>query len=70
MVRRASKKKAKKLPMKCPECGAPQLTVWMSSGAGLAVDPGKIEVIFTNMANAGGHRMSAHVEHRCEKEKA
>ena len=57
----------KRLPSQCPECGADQETVWMMSGKMIAVDPVKIEVIFANQANAGGHRMGAYVEHKCGK---
>lgn len=66
MARHASKKRGKSLPAKCPDCGAPQLTVWMNSGRAAAVNPEKIEVIFCNMAMAGGHRMGAFTEHKCK----
>ena len=63
----AKKVKPKKLPATCPDCGATQETVWMSNGKNVAVNPGKVEVIFCNMAMAGGRKLGAYTEHKCGK---
>jgi len=55
----------KSLPAKCKKCGKPQLTVWLHGGKMVAVDPNKIEVVFCNMAFAGGTRLGAYIEHKC-----
>lgn len=60
------KTKPKKLPLNCPKCGAAQLTVWLHDGKTVAVDRDQVEVIFCNQAMAGGRRLGAYKEHRCE----
>ena len=61
------KAQPKKLSAKCPKCGAPQLTVWLHNGKTVAVDPAQVQVIFCNMAMAGGRKLGAYTEHKCGK---
>jgi len=63
----ARKAKPRKLPAKCPKCGAKQETVWLHGGKTVAVDPEQVVVVFCNHAMAGGRKLGAYLEHKCRK---
>jgi hypothetical protein len=52
-----SPKKSKRIPSPCSNCGGEIETVWMKDGSVRAVNPERIRVIFTNMAQADGREM-------------
>lgn len=60
-------KKSKKIDSPCSKCGREIECVWMKDGSVRAVNPDRILVIFSNMAQADGREMLVWMPHHpCE----
>jgi hypothetical protein len=68
MARPATRKQRPVSPI-CPDCGEECAVIWMKDGSTVLASKQKIEIIFTNYANASGHTHQAWVRHVCKKGK-
>ena len=68
MTKKTTPKKSRKISSPCSSCGRDIETVWMKDGSVRAVNPEKVRVIFSNMAQADGRELTVwEPHHPCGK---